>query len=180
METTQPFQSALYSYNTRKMDRSNETQTPFNQAVTSNSNATGHAIEPVTPETTGMNDVEAHSNLSQSTNGGEVASSMNPIGHASSSTPLSPTSMNTSPHNNLPESSNVVQVPRSNSVSASSDPSTETHFPASMTGQAVNAPGKTGVIGENIMGALGYGGSAVEWPKEDQGIGEKVAEFLGA
>lgn len=43
-----------------------------------------------------------------------------------------------------------------------------------------NAPGKLGERGENILGAIGFGGSVVERPKEDQGIGEKIAEFLGA
>jgi hypothetical protein len=46
--------------------------------------------------------------------------------------------------------------------------------------KAGNAPGKLGERGENIVGALGFGGSKVERPKEDQGIGEKIAEFLGA
>ncbi|OCT49928.1 hypothetical protein CLCR_07624 [Cladophialophora carrionii] len=45
---------------------------------------------------------------------------------------------------------------------------------------AQNAPGKLGERGENILGAIGFGGAAVERPKEDQGIGEKIAEFLGA
>lgn len=44
---------------------------------------------------------------------------------------------------------------------------------------AQNAPGKLGDRGENILGAVGFGGSSVERPKEDQGIGEKIAEFLG-
>jgi hypothetical protein len=43
-----------------------------------------------------------------------------------------------------------------------------------------NAPGKLGYRGENVLGAMGFGGSKVERPKEDQGIGEKIAEFLGA
>jgi hypothetical protein len=46
--------------------------------------------------------------------------------------------------------------------------------------KAGNAPGKLGERGENIVGALGFGGSKVERPKEDQGLGEKIAEFLGA
>ncbi|KAJ9616648.1 hypothetical protein H2200_000367 [Cladophialophora chaetospira] len=44
---------------------------------------------------------------------------------------------------------------------------------------AQNAPGKLGERGENVLGAIGFGGSTVERPKEDQGIGEKIAEFLG-
>ncbi|EXJ61900.1 hypothetical protein A1O7_02331 [Cladophialophora yegresii CBS 114405] len=47
-------------------------------------------------------------------------------------------------------------------------------------GVAQNAPGKLGDRGENILGAVGFGGTHVERPKEDQGIGEKIAEFLGA
>lgn len=43
-----------------------------------------------------------------------------------------------------------------------------------------NAPGRAGSIGEAAMGAFGYGGSQVERPKEEQGIGEKIVNFLGA
>lgn len=45
---------------------------------------------------------------------------------------------------------------------------------------SANAPGKLGDRGENILGSIGFGGAQVERPKEDQGIGEKIAEFLGA
>ena len=44
---------------------------------------------------------------------------------------------------------------------------------------AQNAPGKLGERGENGLGAMGFGGSTVEWPKEGQGMGEKLVEFLG-
>ncbi|KAK5198320.1 hypothetical protein LTR92_002565 [Exophiala xenobiotica] len=43
-----------------------------------------------------------------------------------------------------------------------------------------NAPGKLGDRGENIVGAMGFGGSTVERPKADQGLGEKIVTFLGA
>ena len=213
------------------MDRTNDNQAPFHDAVTSSSNAAGHndksvplettgmndreahsdfsssrdggegisrssATGPATGsnalETTGMNDTAAHSNFSSSRNGGEVTSRSTTTGHVTDSTPLSTTdkiNTITNAHSNLPTSTNDLSTstnrgdaPRGSlaSTSTSSDPNTETSFPASTTGQAVNAPGKTGVIGENVMGALGYGGSAVERPKEDRGIGEKVAEFLGA
>ncbi len=45
---------------------------------------------------------------------------------------------------------------------------------------AQNAPGKLGDRGENIVGAMGFGGSSVERPKAEQGLGEKIANFLGA
>lgn len=47
------------------------------------------------------------------------------------------------------------------------------------TSLSQNAPGKAGEIGENAIGALGFGGSSAERPKEDQGLGEKIAAFLG-
>ena len=43
-----------------------------------------------------------------------------------------------------------------------------------------NAPGTAGKVGENALGALGFGGASVERPKEDQGIGEKIVKFFGA
>ncbi|KAK4943480.1 hypothetical protein LTR10_016971 [Elasticomyces elasticus] len=46
-------------------------------------------------------------------------------------------------------------------------------------GDSQNAPGKLGETGEAAVGALGFGGSQVGRPKEDQGIGEKIANFLG-
>lgn len=42
-----------------------------------------------------------------------------------------------------------------------------------------NAPGRAGSVGE-ALGALGYGGATVERPKEEQGLGEKIVNFLGA
>ena len=49
-----------------------------------------------------------------------------------------------------------------------------------MHSNSANAPGKLGERGENALGAIGFGGAQVERPKEDQGIGEKIANFLGA
>ncbi|KAI1609370.1 hypothetical protein EDD37DRAFT_640518 [Exophiala viscosa] len=46
-------------------------------------------------------------------------------------------------------------------------------------GDSQNAPGKLGDTGESLVGAMGFGGSQVGRPKEDQGIGEKIANFLG-
>lgn len=43
-----------------------------------------------------------------------------------------------------------------------------------------NAPGTGGKIGEATMGALGYGGANVERPKEEQGVAEKIMNFMGA
>lgn len=43
-----------------------------------------------------------------------------------------------------------------------------------------NAPGKLGERGEKLIGAMGFGGSTVERPREEQGLGEKIANFLGA
>ena len=31
-----------------------------------------------------------------------------------------------------------------------------------------------------MVGGMGFGGGAVERPKEDQGIAEKITKFLGA
>jgi len=42
-----------------------------------------------------------------------------------------------------------------------------------------NLPGARGDRGEKILGAMGVGGSQVERPKEEQGIGEKIVNFLG-
>ena len=47
------------------------------------------------------------------------------------------------------------------------------------TSLSQNAPGKAGDVGEKVLGAVGFGGAEVERPKEDQGIGEKIAAFLG-
>lgn len=43
-----------------------------------------------------------------------------------------------------------------------------------------NAPGKAGERGESVMGAIGFGGTHVERPKEEQGLGEKIVNFFGA
>ena len=43
-----------------------------------------------------------------------------------------------------------------------------------------NAPGSAGKIGEAVMSGFGYGGTHVERPKEEQGLGEKIVNFLGA
>ncbi|KAK5943577.1 hypothetical protein PMZ80_004585 [Knufia obscura] len=63
-------------------------------------------------------------------------------------------------------------VPTTDDVNKSNVP------PHSSVGQQ-NAPGAAGSIGEKAMGALGYGGSTVERPKEEQGLGEKIMNFLG-
>jgi hypothetical protein len=42
-----------------------------------------------------------------------------------------------------------------------------------------NAPGRAGSVGEAVLGALGFGGTAVERPREDQGVGEKIVALLG-
>lgn len=43
-----------------------------------------------------------------------------------------------------------------------------------------NAPHAGGRAGEAAMGALGYGGASVERPKEEQGLAEKIVNFMGA
>ena len=48
------------------------------------------------------------------------------------------------------------------------------------TSLSQNAPGKAGDIGENAIGALGFGGASVERPLKDQGLGEKIVNFLGS
>jgi len=65
------------------------------------------------------------------------------------------------------------QVPTTNDVSKSDTP------PTSSVGQQ-NAPGRAGSVGETAISALGYGGNSVERPKEEQGLGEKIVNFLGA
>ncbi|KAK5079644.1 hypothetical protein LTR70_009268 [Exophiala xenobiotica] len=66
-----------------------------------------------------------------------------------------------------------LQVPTTNDVSKSDIP------PTSSVGQR-NAPGRAGSVGETAMSALGYGGNTVERSKEEQGLGEKIVNFLGA
>jgi len=51
--------------------------------------------------------------------------------------------------------------------------------PTSSVGQQ-NAPGRAGEVGEKAMSAMGFGGNHVERPKEEQGLGEKIVNFLGA
>lgn len=65
------------------------------------------------------------------------------------------------------------QVPTTDNLEGTSAPPT-----SSVSSQ--NAPGKAGEFGEKVMGALGVGGTHVERPKEEQGIGEKIVNFLGA
>lgn len=65
------------------------------------------------------------------------------------------------------------QVPTTDDVSKSGVP------PTSSVGQQ-NAPGRAGSVGEKAMSAMGYGGNHVERPKEEQGLGEKIVNFLGA
>lgn len=65
------------------------------------------------------------------------------------------------------------QVPTTDDVDKSDVP------PTSSVGSQ-NAPHAGGRIGESAMGALGYGGSTVERPKEEQGIAEKIVNILGA
>jgi len=64
------------------------------------------------------------------------------------------------------------KVPTTDDVSGSDVP------PTSSVGNQ-NLPGARGERGEMILGAAGVGGSQVERPKEDQGIGEKIVNFLG-
>lgn len=53
-------------------------------------------------------------------------------------------------------------------------------IPPSSSVGTQNAPGRGGSIGEATMGALGYGGATVERPKEEQGLAEKIVNFMGA
>lgn len=84
-----------------------------------------------------------------------------------------PTTSIDQPRGSLSSTVGPFQVPTTDDVSKSEVP------PASSVGQQ-NAPGKGGELGEKAMGALGYGGTSVERPKEEQGIAEKIVNFLGA
>lgn len=64
-------------------------------------------------------------------------------------------------------------MPTTDDVSKSEVP------PTSSVGQQ-SAPGRAGSIGDGALAALGFGGSKVERPKEDQGLGEKIVNFFGA
>ena len=83
------------------------------------------------------------------------------------------TSLGADPSAPLASTEGPFQQPTTEDVSKSEVP------PTSSVGSQ-NAPGRAGSIGENVLGALGYGGTHVERPKEEQGIGEKIVNFLGA
>ena len=83
------------------------------------------------------------------------------------------TSISQNKHDPLAGTEGPFQVPTTNDVSKSGAP------PTSSVGQQ-NAPGQAGSIGEKAMSALGYGGNHVERPKEEQGLGEKIVNLLGA
>jgi len=83
------------------------------------------------------------------------------------------TSISQGKRGSLASTEGPFQVPTTDDVSKSSVP------PTSSVGQQ-NAPGRAGSIGEKAMSALGYGGNHVERPKEEQGLGEKIVNFLGA
>lgn len=83
------------------------------------------------------------------------------------------TSISQSKHDPLAGTEGPFKVPTTDDVSKSGIP------PFSSVGQQ-NAPGRAGSIGEKALSALGYGGNHVERPKEDQGLGEKIVNFLGA
>ena len=83
------------------------------------------------------------------------------------------TSISQSKHDPLAGTEGPFQVPTTDDVSKSGVP------PTSSVGQH-NAPGRAGSVGEKALGALGYGGNHVERPKEDQGLGEKIVNLLGA
>lgn len=77
------------------------------------------------------------------------------------------------PRGSLSSTVGPFQTPTTDDVSKSEVP------PTSSVGQQ-NAPGRGGEIGEKAMGVLGYGGATVERPKEEQGVAEKIVNFLGA
>lgn len=77
------------------------------------------------------------------------------------------------PRGSLSSTTGPFQVPTTDDVSKKDVP------PTSSVGQQ-SAPGRAGSIGDGAIAALGFGGSKVERPKEDQGIGEKIINFLGA
>ena len=77
------------------------------------------------------------------------------------------------PRGSLSSTTGPFQQPTTDDVSKSEVP------PSSSVGTQ-NAPGRGGDIAEKAMSALGYGGTQVERPKEEQGLGEKIVNFLGA
>lgn len=83
------------------------------------------------------------------------------------------TSISSDPAAPLASTEGPFQQPTTDDVSKSEAPLT-----SSVSSQ--NAPGKAGAFGENVLSAFGYGGAHVERPKEEQGIGEKIVNFLGA
>lgn len=83
------------------------------------------------------------------------------------------TSISKGKGNSLASTDGPSQVPTTDDVSKSDIP------PTSSVGQQ-NASGRAGSVGERAMSALGYGGNIVERPKEEQGLGEKIVNFLGA
>lgn len=84
------------------------------------------------------------------------------------------TSVNDSAHRgSLASTEGPFQQPTTDNVSNS-----DTNAFSSVSSQ--NAPHAGGTVGENTLGALGYGGSQVERPKEEQGVAEKIMNILGA
>lgn len=84
-------------------------------------------------------------------------------------------------HNSLDrehESTTETSQPRGSLFTTDEGSKQDTQLTSSVGQQS--APGRAGSIGDKTLGALGFGGSKVERPKEDQGLGEKIVNFFGA
>lgn len=150
----------------------------FHDQTTTGGTTTGHATDSVPHTHTNTNigsDPDAitsasathdsNINTTDDTSAGEYRQRLN--------SEYEPTTSISQPRGSLSSTVGPFQVPTTDDVGKSEVP------PTSSVGQQ-NAPGRGGEIGEKAMGALGYGGSTVERPKEEQGVAEKIVNFLGA
>lgn len=114
----------------------------------------------------------SNSNTTARTNPDTISSTTEPP-HERLNSVYEPTTEIQQPRGSLSSTTGPFQVPTTDDVSKKDAPLT------SSVGQQ-SAPGRAGSIGDKALSAMGYGGSKVERPKEDQGLGEKIVNFLGA
>lgn len=148
----------------------------FHDLTTTGDSSLGRTTEstshtPATTNLTSNTDAITPANAQNTTNTEDVASTGEYRPRLNSE--YEPTTTIDQPRGSLSSTVGPFQVPTTDDVSKSEVP------PTSSVGSQ-NAPGRGGEIGEKAMGALGYGGSTVERPKEEQGVAEKIVNFLGA
>ncbi|KPI35612.1 uncharacterized protein AB675_4755 [Cyphellophora attinorum] len=141
---------------------------PFNTAVTSHdhtstSTADLHATSSAPTTHQGISGASSRTAIPP-TNNTSQANDASPVNPSTESAPLN-AHHRPSLAEDAPTSDNAQPLPGDTTIRR--------------TTLSQNAPGKAGEIGENAIGALGFGGARVERPKEDQGLGEKIAAFLG-